>query len=351
MGTIRVEPPARQAWAAFVEEHPRATIFHTPEMVDVFTATPRHEPFVLAAHDERGRVIALVVAVRVSTLPGPTGPFAARSILYAEPLARDTAQARDALRSVVHRLDERMRRRTLFSEVRMIYPATQALNDALVEAGYEYEPHLNLLVDLRRSPDERWGDLKRQCRQNIRRAQENGVEIVHTTSTSDVDRIYALMVRTFEHARVPLADRRLFVAAFDRLAPMDRIRGVIVRHRGRDVAASVFLLFRDRMYHWYQGVERIPRVHVAEAGIWDAMNWGHEHGFAVYDWGGAGDPRKPYGPRVFKTKFGGEQVEFGRYRREYSRVRVRMATMAYEALRGLPGVVRRSKAATRPSDG
>jgi lipid II:glycine glycyltransferase (peptidoglycan interpeptide bridge formation enzyme) len=43
------------------------------------------------------------------------------------------------------------------------------------------------------------------------------------------------------------------------------------------------------------------------------MTWGHESGYRLLDFGGAGLPEEEYGPREFKRRFGGRLVNLGRY--------------------------------------
>ena len=37
------------------------------------------------------------------------------------------------------------------------------------------------------------------------------------------------------------------------------------------------------------------------------------HGYDIFDFGGAGTPKKSYGVRDYKKKFGGKLVNYGRY--------------------------------------
>ena len=46
---------------------------------------------------------------------------------------------------------------------------------------------------------------------------------------------------------------------------------------------------------------------------WEVFLWGKEHGFELFDFGGAGKPNKPYSVRDYKLKFGGELVNYGRF--------------------------------------
>jgi lipid II:glycine glycyltransferase (peptidoglycan interpeptide bridge formation enzyme) len=46
---------------------------------------------------------------------------------------------------------------------------------------------------------------------------------------------------------------------------------------------------------------------------WHVLSWGVSNGYRLYDFGGAGKPGEDYGVRLFKAKFGGELVNFGRF--------------------------------------
>jgi len=69
------------------------------------------------------------------------------------------------------------------------------------------------------------------------------------------------------------------------------------------------------VYEWFEcGLnaeykEQYPSV----MATWAGMEWAHAHGCARYDMMGAGEPGVPYGVRDFKSEFGGEMVEHGRY--------------------------------------
>jgi serine/alanine adding enzyme len=55
----------------------------------------------------------------------------------------------------------------------------------------------------------------------------------------------------------------------------------------------------------------------------------------VFDFGGAGRPDEPYGPREFKSKFGGELVDYGRDVLVHGPVRLRVSRSAYAVARRL----------------
>ncbi len=58
-------------------------------------------------------------------------------------------------------------------------------------------------------------------------------------------------------------------------------------------------------------VEQYP--HSVDEVRWAGIQWAKENGCARYDMMGAGEPGVPYGVRDFKSEFGGEMVEHGRF--------------------------------------
>jgi serine/alanine adding enzyme len=328
---MNIVVPDTVAWREFVWEHPKGCIFHTPEMVDVCSATENYRPVVLSASDSHGKILALIVSSRIQTLRFPLGWISSRAVSWAEPLCAPTAEGQEALHQLLKRYDRRVRNGVLYSEVRM-FDAAGPEGEVMNRAGYAYEDHLNYLVDISRDPEAMLTTIKRQAKQNIKKAQRAGAEVVEVDETA-VESVYALIQETYQHASVPVADISLFRSLFRVLGPAGMLKCFEVVYQGRPVAVSLYLLYKNRMYHWYQGSKRLESIYPSELGIWRAMCWGHEHGYTVYDFGGAGRPNETYGPRVFKGKFGGELVNLGRYRKVYAPWKLALATSAYESVR------------------
>lgn len=328
---MNVVTPDRSAWREFVQEHPKGCVFHTPEMVDACASTENFRPVVLSEADRHGKLLALVVSCRIQTLGFPLGWISSRDVSWAEPLCAPTAEGQEALYRLVRQHDRMVRGGVLFSEVRMFDAAGPECN-AMKRAGYTYEDHLNYLIDISRDPETMLSTIKRQAKQNMKKAQKAGAEVVEVNETG-VESVYALIEETYRNVGVPVADISLFRSLFRVLAPAGMLKCFEVVYREEPVATSLYLLYKNRMYHWFQGAKRLAALYPAELGIWHAMRWGHEHGYAIYDFGGAGRPDEDYGPRVFKSKFGGDLVNLGRYRKVYARWKLALATSAYEKLR------------------
>jgi serine/alanine adding enzyme len=321
-----------EQWNEFVCHHPKGSIFHTPLMFDVFAKTRNYSPLLLAATSPRGEILALLLAVRIQTLPDPFGHVASRSILYAEPLCHETPTGNEALSAIVAEHDARIGKQVVFAEIRPLYPPGVE-KPVLKRSGYEYQEYLNYLIHLRREKDDLWKSLTPDCRRRIKNNLKKGLYVQDMKTEEGVPLLYSFLRLTYQRARVPLADKSLFEHAWRVFRSNDLIRISVAYHEGAPVGASVALSYRDRVFSWYQGADRLSSLNPMEALNWHEIEWGHEHGFALYDFGGAGWPNKPYGVRDFKAKFGGDLVQYGRYRKVYSPWKLALAERAYGLLR------------------
>jgi serine/alanine adding enzyme len=150
-----------------------------------------------------------------------------------------------------------------------------------------------------------------------------------------IDALYPILQETFANARVPLADKELFVNALRILSPRKMMRVFLVRYEGRPVAGTVILCHRDTVFFWYAGKRRANTLHAMEVVVFAMLEWAHIHNYGTFDYGGAGRPDTKYGVRDFKAKLGGELVNYGRYRKVYSPWKLAIAERAYEASRSL----------------
>jgi serine/alanine adding enzyme len=328
--TLIVDDAPRQAWSEFVAGHPAGSVFHTPEMHDVFARARRCSPLSLAAVDGDGRLAALLSAVQVHTLPPVLGAFASRSVLYAEPLCRPGAAP--ALAALVREHDRRMQRRVVFAEVRPLGPEGEE-RGALEEAGYEHYPYLNFIVDLRRPEEEIWSGFTQSARRAVRRSADAGVTVEDANDPAGLDALYRLCQAVYRRSRIPLAHRSLFEAALAVMVPRGMGRIFVARKDGQVVGAHMMLMQGDHVVAWYWASVRTRGLFVLEHLIWHSLRWSARQGYATFDMGGAGRPDETYGVRDFKRKFGGEQVCFGRYRRVYSPRRMSAAEGAYDLVR------------------
>ncbi len=321
-------------WREFVDAHPQGAVFHTPEMFQVFECAKGYSPSVWATIDRDGRVLALLLPSLVTTLPGWLRHLSTRAIVYGSVLCASGAEGQQALALLLRQYRQEVDRAVLFTELRNL-SSLDELQPTLREQGFVYEDHLSYVVDLKRPSEAVFHSIGPRTRKHIRRGLRLGqVTIREANTQEDVAAGYHLLRQSYQAARVPLADRSLFEAAFDLLHPKGMIRFLLADVGQTPIAASVELVYKDVIYGWYSGLDRAYGHYLPnELLTWHILQWGAENGYAVYDFGGAGKPGENYGVRNFKAKFGGRLVNYGRNVCVHAPARLRLSQAGYQLVR------------------
>jgi lipid II:glycine glycyltransferase (peptidoglycan interpeptide bridge formation enzyme) len=90
-------------------------------------------------------------------------------------------------------------------------------------------------------------------------------------------------------------------------------------------------MYNKTIYADYVGVpNRHKNLHANPLLNWHVLKWGLENGYHIFDFGGAGKPNKNYGVREFKRQFGGKLVNFGRYSKIHSPIKMEIAKKGFE---------------------
>ena len=322
-------------WKQFVDTHPQGNIFHTPEMFEVFRQAKSHEPELWAV-EEGGEILALMVSVKVRVMGSILGSLAARRVVYGGFLCHPTLDSSAALGTLLEAYSDRVKGDALFTEFRNQHDVS-AYQAVLEQQGFRFEDHQNYLIDLSLPLERVWHNVHEGARAKIGQARRKNQFVVE--EVQNVDQIpawYALVQQTFAHAQVPLADISLFRAVYECLTPVHRVRFLLGRVGDEYVAASASLLYKNCIYDWYRGFNRdFGKYRPNDLLVWDILEWGVKNGYTTFDFGGAGRPNEVYGPRSFKSKFGGVLVNYGRNVRIHSAWKLRLSRWGYQVARRL----------------
>ena len=320
-------------WREFVDGHPLGNVFHTPEMFQVFNCAKNYQPEIWAATDQ-GRVLALHLPVRITLMNGPCKSLTTRAIVYGSVLWSPSDEGHQALALLLETYVRETRGSFLFTELRNLV-CLDKVQPILQQSGFVYEPHLNYVIDLNRSPEAIFASIGRRTRKNIRRGLRRGhVVVEEVNSREQIEICYGLLDQTYRAANVPLADRSMLEAAFDLLRPRGMVRFTLARVGQSPAAVSVELLYKDVALGWFGGMDRAFGRYVPnELLIWHILEWGAQNGYRFYNFGGAGKPDEDYPVRDFKAKFGGQLVSFGRNTCVHAPGRLWLSKRGYQILR------------------
>jgi serine/alanine adding enzyme len=310
MTIVQTLPEAE--WRRFVEEHPQGNIFHTPEMFQLFTRARGHHPTLWAAVGNGGRVLALLLPVQITLMDGLLCRFTTRAVSYGGVLCAPGIEGKEALAMLLRAYKREMMESILFTELRNLSDLSN-IQPVLNDCGFAYEEHLNFLVDLDQPEKTIWRKISKSGRQSVRTSCNKGTIIEEVTERQKVAVSYQLLQKVYTRVQVPLASLTLFEAAFDILGPPGMFKIFLARVDEHYIGTCFLLMHKGRIIDWYAGSNRAFSSYCpGELLIWHILQWGKEHRFHLFDFGGAGNPDKDYGPRKFKAKFGGTPVNYGR---------------------------------------
>ena len=327
--------PDIKQWSEFVHNHPQGNIFQTPEMAEVYKRTKNYEPISLALVDTKNdKILAVLQAVVIKEISGFLSAFSARSIIQGGPLFIENEKGIEALKVLMEHYDKiATQKKALYTQIRTMWDTTN-ISSFLNSNGYEYEERLNFLIDLNRPEEEIWRDIHKSRRKGINRAFNRGVVIEEVRDKKFIPIFYGIVEETYKNARIPLADISLMESAFELLAPKNMATFYMAKYEDIYVGARVVLNYKGLIYDWYAGaLSDYLSLYVNEALVWHILKEGANNRYHTFNFGGAGKPNEEYGVREFKRRFGGKMVNFGRYKKIHSPIKLKIAEKGFEVYR------------------
>ena len=303
------------AWDAFVAAAPQATHLQTT-------------PWAAAKRANGWRARRLAVAVDGSALGAQmlvrrAGPLPwALGYIARGPVGADIDAA--GLRALTERLREEAGRHRLAYV--LFEPEAEAgggVEEMLADLDWRKAPSVQpvstRLVDLRRSPEDLWSEMRGKWRQYATKSRKQGIRVVagNADRLADFYRIHAAAQR---RAGVMPRAESSFGLLWRELAPRDMVRLLFAESEdsGEGVAALLIVSCGRRTTELYGG--STAEGNAARANYllkWEAIVRSRELGFAEYDmWG------LPHsGIAHFKAGFGGREVTYvGAWRLDLDRV-------------------------------
>ncbi len=332
----------RTEWSRLVQSSSTGTWFQTPEAYDFFASMPElFRPFVLAISCQPS-------AVRDQTLRGlcvgyvtkEKNPikqfFTRRAIIIGGPaLADDCTESEvitlleSAKKEASLRLPPKGKSATSQKPANMggflsglssrpIYIETRNFNDysrwksAFEKAGFAYQPHLNFHVDTS-SVEVAEANMGKSRKRDIRTTIREGVTIIEKPTEGQVMEYYSILDDLYKtRVKTPLFPE----AFFQVLAKHPDARFLLTELNGKIIGGTVCVAQVGKcLYEWFAcGEDGVyPHVFPSCYATYAGIRYAAEHNMPRFDMMGAGKPDEAYGVRDFKAKFGGKEVEHGRF--------------------------------------
>lgn len=309
-------------------QHPEGNIFQTPEMYDLLSAAKNNQPLFIAVTDTDDHVKGLVMAVIQTQYPGLLKKLTARSVVWGTPVVKDNNK--EILALILENYDRLIKHKAIYSQFRSLWQQ-QEEKEIFAAYNFEFEEHLDILVDLSLSEEELNRQMHKERRHNIRRAVKKGVTFQELIHPEGIDAAHALVKNTYKRIKLPVPDKTFFHHVYRLLSPKGMVKFFAARFNGIFIGVRIVLCYKDIIYDWWTGsLDEYKNKYPNDLLPWKIFLWGKENGYKRFDFGGAGKPGQPYSVRDYKLKFGGQLVNYGRYEKVHKPLLMKTAKMGFK---------------------
>ena len=303
----------KEEWGEFVYNHPHGNIFQTPEMYEVYQQTKKYEPIFVAVVNENEEIIGTLLAVIQKEHSGLLGKFSSRSIVWGGPLVKNYDSG--ILDCILSEYNKTIKGKAIYSQFRNLWDWKEK-KEIYESNGFNYEEHLDILFDLKKSEDDLWKEMKGARRKGIKRSYKKGIEIrsIDLTNNKIINEAYNIIHNVYSKIKLPLPGEDFFKGAVEILDRNKYLYTIGAFLNAELIGVRFVLCYKNLIYDWYAASkDEYLSCRPNDVLPWEIMKWGVNNGFDVFDFGGAGKPGIPYGVRDYKLKFGGQLVNFGRF--------------------------------------
>ena len=320
----------KNKWSKFIYNHPHGSVFQRPEMYEVYQNTKNYEPVFLVIVNNEDKISGTLLAVIQKEYSGILGNFTARSIIHGGPLIKDDDPA--VLDFVLKEYDKIIKKKAIYSQFRNLWDWGDS-KECFIKNGFEYEEHLNILIDLTKSEEQLWKEVHSKRRNEVRRATKEGAYFSIEHTEDSLKKCYGILQEVYSKAKLPIPDYNFFYNLY-RMGSNSKLLIFCAYYENEIIGCMLALSFKNTIYDFYAGsMRKFYNKYPNDLIPWEVFKWGRENNYKVFDFGGAGKPGVPYGVREYKKKFGGEFVNYGRYEKVHKHLLMEIGKLGLKIYR------------------
>jgi len=297
----------RDKWNKLLSSSPYASPFQTPDFFDLFKSINHLSSMVIAVKD-----IDTIKALAVITLQkeyGVKGYFSRRAIIYGGPLLFENDS--ESLDSLLNAIKSHLERKVIYVEIRNFFDYKHH-NAYFIHAGFRYLPWLNYQIKISNFENIQ-SSMSSSRRRQIKKAFKQGVELREATSIEEVKEFYKILHDLYrDKIRKPLYPIEFFNEIFKK----NFGKFLFVFFKEKIIGGIMCPLMPEKaIYEYYVcGLDdEYKKQYPSVMATWAAIEYANQNNIPLFDFMGAGSPDKDYGVREFKSRFGGDLVDHGRF--------------------------------------
>lgn len=301
----------KSSWENFIINHPNGNFFQSPAYYNFYKSLPAYEPILLISTDESGIINGSLIAVIQKEKGYLKGKLSSRCIVYGGPIV--SGENRDITDSLIQELIKQVSGKAIYIEFRNLFDLSKR-KDVFENNGFEYKEHFNFNLEVL-GLEANLKKLNKTRRWEINKSIKEGTRIVEAKKLNEVNEFYLILKNLYKQkVKKPLPDFNFFELCF---STQNLCKYFLVKFKEKIIGGTMCPIFKDTIYEWYEcGLDKeYKNLYPGTLATWAPIEYAAKNGLKYFDFLGAGSADSDYGVREFKSKFGGELVEYGRFLR------------------------------------
>jgi serine/alanine adding enzyme len=300
----------RLQWIDLVNNSSTATFFQSPKGYEFFSSLSFLSTFLFGVN-EKGKLKGVICGYIQAEEKGIISYLSRRAIIPGGVLlAQDISD--EALLMLLTYIKTYLSDKAIYIESRN-YKDFSNFKGVFQSAGFCYHAHLNIQVDTSNVTNA-FSRLSQSKKRQVRKAETAGLTWEIAENKPDISAFYTLLEKTYrEKVKTPLFpltffeelsnnnDGHIFVVKLHNVV----VGGMALIHWKGLITYEYFVCADEKLDSDY---------YISVYTTWKAIEYAATNQCFYFDFMGAGKPDEAYGVRDFKSKFGGQLVEYGRFR-------------------------------------
>lgn len=317
-----------EAWENLLDNSPYASFFQSPQCYEFYASLSFMQPFVFAVSEDdvlKGLVCGYIIADG-----GMIKRYFSRRAIIPGGLLLSEDISDDALTLLLNHTKKELKHKAIYIEIRN-YKNYSIFKSVFESVGFAYQPHLNFIIE---TNDEIlvFKNISSSKKRQIKQTLKEGVQIVEAKSKSDVISFYEVLEKLYkEKIKLPLFPESFFCKFIE-----NHVGRIFIIQKDLEVLGGIVCVYDNyAVYEWFVCGEdkKYDRVYPSVLATWAGIKYALDNNYVEFNFMGAGRPDRTYGIREFKSKFGGKQVDQGRFLYLYKPIQYRFTKYILQIIR------------------
>lgn len=286
------------------------SVFQSLDMFRFWQGRSGCEPFIYTVKNSDEKFVAICSGVILETGKWPVSALSKRAIIFGGPAYDATCDTQVLFQFLIDKINEQLAPKVIFIEIRNLFDYSD-FSGLFTTNRWKYIPYQNYLIEIK-NEEEIFKQFNSEKRRQIRKAFREGIEISYSNTEDNINGVYQVIQRIYtEKVKKPLPKIEFFRSLCD--CTFASVAAII--YKNNVIGGGFFLYDKHTIFDWYRGGldSEYKHQYPSTLAAWAVLKYGIENNYQSFDFMGAGIKGEEYGVRKFKSQFGGELVEYGRF--------------------------------------